>query len=651
MQLKSSRARSRKIHLSLLAISMLFALAAIPADAAETSATRPNVLWITYEDAGPQLGCYGDKYATTPNIDSFATSACIYLHAWSTAPVCSPARTALLTGMYPSSLGGIHHRSQVQVPPNTPMYPRLLREAGYYCTNNVKTDYNIATPRDLWDESSARAHWRNRTPGKPFFAVFNLTQSHEGQFRARTGTPRHDPARVPLPAYNPDTPEVRLDWARYYDSLTDVDTAVGKLLRELEEASLAEDTIVIIGADNGIGMPRSKRSVQDSGMHVSLLAHIPAKFAQLVPADYKPGGRAGRLVSFVDMAPTFLALTGLKIPPQIQGKPFLASTAPPPQYMFGERGRMDERYDVSRSVTDGQFNYVRNYLPHLPNGQRNAYMFQTPTTRVWHDLFTSGALNQEQSAFWQPKPVEELYDLQTDPWEVHNLADSGGSGQTSGARQQLIRLRDALRTHILQIRDIGFLPESEMLVRAQSRNPYEVAQDKTAYAMEQVLTTAEAASSGIAADIPRVIEALTAPDSGVRWWGVMGLRIRGAAAVEPNLAKLRSCLNDASPAVQTAAAETLALFGKAEDSSGALEELFKLASSAENNGALRLEALNAIDRLGPKADPLKPRLQQMSEGISQAGVRKGRGAGGNLSLVLDSIIQRNNAAAVAAASE
>jgi uncharacterized sulfatase len=201
---------------------------------------RPNVLWIVAEDINPHLGCYGDAYAKTPNIDRLAERGMRYLNCWSVAPVCAPARTAIISGMYPASLGAEHMRSVVELPPGMKMFPQFLREAGYYCSNNSKEDYNLTKPGKVWDESSRQAHWKNRAPGQPFFAVFNLEVTHESQIRSRPHTLQHDPAGVRLPSYHPDRPEVRHDWAQYYDNLTSMDSQVARLLAELDEAGLRE---------------------------------------------------------------------------------------------------------------------------------------------------------------------------------------------------------------------------------------------------------------------------------------------------------------------------------------------------------------------------------------------------------------------------
>src|SRR4051812_3363488 len=263
--------------------------AALPLACAAQEQARPNILWITCEDIGPQLRCYGDEYAVTPNLDALAARGVRYSHAWSNAPVCAPARTAIISGMYPPSTGSENMRSMVNLPAEARMYPCYLRDAGYYCTNNAKEDYNLEHTGKVWDESSPNAHWRNRKPGQPFFAVFNNLGTHESQIRKRPHTLVGDPAKVRVPAYQPDTPEVRHDWTQYYDNIQAMDTHSGTILKQLEEDGLADSTIVFFYGDHGAGMPRSKRWPYNSGLQVPLIVYVPPRFRQLAPAGYAPG--------------------------------------------------------------------------------------------------------------------------------------------------------------------------------------------------------------------------------------------------------------------------------------------------------------------------------------------------------------------------
>lgn len=592
----------RIVLLSLLSFWPLPTTAAAPSP----QGSRPNILWITCEDTGPQLGCYGDRYATTPNLDRLAARGLTYTRAWSCAPVCAPARTAIISGLYPTSTGSEHMRSLVPLPVGFRMYPQFLRDAGYYCTNNQKEDYNLEQPGRVWDESSKAAHWTNRAPGQPFFAVFNHTVTHESQVRARPHQKVHDPARVRVPAYHPDTPEVREDWAQYYDQITVMDRLAGANLRELESSGLAEETIVFFYGDHGPGLPRGKRFLYSSGLHVPLIVYVPDKWRGLAPPAYQPGGQSDRLLSFVDLAPTLLSLAGLPPPGWMQGAAFMGEHAAPARaFNFGLRGRMDERIDLVRSVTDGRYVYLRNYLPHLPHGQRVAYMFQTPTTRVWKRLYDEGQLPPAQASFWQRRAPEELYDLVTDPDETVNLAGAPAYGAIRD------RLRAALRDHLLTSRDLGFLPEAELHARRGAQTPHELGQDLARGPLERILSAAEWASAPArATDAGDAVGFLQDPDAAVRYWGITGLRVRGPDAVSSQRGRLLEALSDPSSVVRLASAEALGHYGEAEDLDRAIATLVAHANLNRVSLYVAIHALNVLDGLGEKATSALPELRR-----------------------------------------
>ncbi len=585
-----------------LVLAFLIALAA-PAAAQPPAADLPppNILWLSSEDNGPHLGAYGDTFATTPNLDRLAARGLIYRNAWSTAPVCAPARTTIISGLYPVSTGAQHMRSQSRLPEGFRFFPELLREAGYYTTNNSKQDYNLAKPGgegSVWHETSREAHWRNRPEGAPFFAVFNFTVTHESQIRLRPQTPVHDPAAVRVPAYHPDAPEVRQDWAQYYDKLTEMDGMAGERLAEMEAAGLFDDTIVFYWGDHGPGLPRGKRTALETGLGVPLIVSIPEKYRHLAPAEYAPGGGTDRLVGFIDFAPTMLSLAGIEPPPHLQGRAFLgAHEAAPNEVIFGFSDRMDERYDMVRSVRDKRYVYARNFLIDRPYGQRLDYQMQTPTTQVWLRLFQEGKLNEAQSAFWREKPSEELYDLENDPDLVRNLA---ASPEHAAERE---RLAGALRRQLLTIRDLGFLPEGEMHRRAAAMGAVPWAYGQGGYQVERVLAAAELASDRSAWDdaaAERLKRLLGDPDSAVRAWAAIGLRARGEEAVLSALAVLRGALRDPSAPVRIHAAEALGRFGENSDRAPVVVLLLASASIAENEFFDALLALNALDYLDPE---------------------------------------------------
>lgn len=568
---------------------------------------KPNILWLTSEDHGPEMGCYSDNVARTPNIDALAAKGMLFKRAWSVAPVCAPARTAIISGIYPSSSGGLHMRSMVSLAAGQKMYPQFLREAGYYCTNNSKTDYNLREPGQVWDASSGKAHWKNRAAGQPFFAIFNSTASHESQIRKRPHAAITKPAEVRVPAYHPDTPEVRQDWAQYYDKVSESDADAGRRLRELDEAGLAEETIVFYYGDHGSGMPRSKRWAGNSGLHVPLVVYFPEKWKHLAPKEYQPGGKSERMISFVDLAPTVLSLAGIAPPEWMQGRAFAGPHQTEPQpLLFGERGRMDERMDLVRSVSDGRYVYLRNFHPHVSQAQRVSYQFETPTTRVWHELFRQGKTNEAQSIFWRvPKTPEELYDLETDRDEVHNLADSPEH------QAILAKLRAALRKHLLQVRDVCLLPEPELHARSAGMSPYELARDADKYPLEKILSAAELASSLDPAAGPQSQLALADRDSAVRYWAALGLLIRGEKSVQANSAGLTAALDDESPSVQIVAAEALAAHGDKAARTKALDTLARLMVPKNQGVLTAMTALAAIEALGPKAASLHDRIAKL----------------------------------------
>jgi uncharacterized sulfatase len=559
---------------------------------------KPNILWITAEDMGPHLGACGDPNAVTPNLDRLAARGTIYMNAWSNAPVCAPARTAIISGMDPCALGAHHMRSHVPMPSGISMFPAYLREAGYYCTNNVKEDYNLIKPDGTWDESSNKAHYRNRAKGQPFFAVFNHTITHESQIRRRPHTLVHDPARIRVPAYHPDTPEVRHDWAQYYDNITTMDTEAGQLLAELDKEGLLEDTIIFFYGDHGSGMPRSKRWPYNSGLNVCIVASIPAKFRHLAAPDYEPGRKSGRLVEFIDLAPTLLSLAGLRPPEHFHGEAFLGPFArPPKRYLHGFRGRMDERLDSVRSVRDDRYVYVRNYMPHKIYGQYLAYMWETPATQVWERLYHEGKLNAAQRRFWEPKPPEELYDLRNDPDEVHNLAGSPAH------RRILERMRAEHRRYEFSIRDVGMLPESEMHARAAGGSPFDMAKDPRRFDFPRIFEAALLASSLETSATPQLARMLEDADSGVRYWAAMGLLMRGEKAVASAAEQLEKALSDSSPAVRIAAAEAIGKFGGNSRLQTVMETLVPLCHPVRSGAYSAIEALNAVSELGVKAKP------------------------------------------------
>jgi len=581
------------MHASLFRIPLILLAACVAVSAAD----KPNILWLVSEDNTILLGCCGDPLARTPTLDKLARDGVYYERCFA-QPVCAPSRFALITGTYAVSSGPANHmRAQGKIPSWLKGFPLLLKDAGYYTTNNAKTDYNAPIqPKQTWDECGNKAHYRKRSdPKQPFFSVFNHEVTHEScLFPVKDVvldfTPT-DPAKVRIPPYQPDTPEIRADWTRYYDHLALLDRQIAAKLKDLEQAGLAEDTIIFYYADNGGVLPRSKRFLEESGTHVPFIIYFPPKWRHLAPAA--PGSRIKTPVSFVDFAPTVLSLAGVRIPDYMQGHAFAGPKAAPNEFVFCTRDRMDERYDMMRSVMDTRWLYIRNYRPDLPFVQPLDYMFKARGYQSWARVAREGKLTPATSMFWGEKPSEELYEMAVDPDSVKNLAANPAH------RETLDRLRAALKTHTLEIVDNGFVPEGSAL------EGYEASRKPGAWPVERVFELANLASERNPANLSKLTAALADPSEPVRWWGAQGCTILGDKAA-PAAAALKKCLEDSSGAVQVAAAEALARQGKADAALPVLEKW--LANT--NNPWFALQAANVLDRLGEMARPVLPAMRK-----------------------------------------
>ena len=552
---------------------------------AQSGQNRPNILWITSEDNSPLLGCYGDTFATTPNLDRLASEGIVYENAFANVPVCAPTRFTILTGMNACSMGTQHMRSRYTIPPFIRPYTRYLQSAGYYCTNRSKTDYNYATDdTSHWDECSREAHYKNRRPGQPFFAVFNITVSHESSIHNQQPQTRHDPAQVPLPPYHPDTPDIRQNWAQYYDKVEDMDSQVGEILDELEKSGLAGDTIVFYYSDHGGVICRSKRFVYDSGTHVPMIVRFPDKYRHLSPE--KPGSRTDRLVSFVDLSPTVLSLAGIEIPGHMQGEAFLGDRSKPErEYVYLFRGRMDERYDMMRAVRDKRFKYIRNYMPHRIYGQHLEYLWRAAATRSWEKEYSEGRCNTAQSIFWQTKPPEELYDTAADPWEINNLAGNPEYGEI------LQRMRKVSKRWVMEVNDAGFIPEGEMVQRCVGTTWHDYVRNGN-FPLERIIETAELATMHDSTQLPELMKRLKDSESAVRFWAATGCAVLGEKALPAEDILIRM-LKDTSGDCRITAAEALCSIGKSGD---AVPVLMK--DLTNENAMVALRAANVLDIFG-----------------------------------------------------
>ncbi|MDD2598595.1 MAG: sulfatase [Kiritimatiellae bacterium] len=569
-----------------LAGSMLLALAAStsfanPAaaqpqianpDSSAAKPAGPNILWITSEDNGRFLGCYNDPNAQTPTLDALAARGVRYENFFANAPVCAVARSSWILGMPAISAGIPHMRCKYRVPEKLTPYPTLLRQAGYYVTNQSKTDYNTSSFQgNIWDQCGKEAHYKNRQPGQPFFAVFNITVSHESCVFPKTvqnhlknktipARPRVAAESIKLPPYQLRTPEAVYDWQRMYDCLDLMDKQVAAILKELEQLGEAENTVVIYNSDHGGITLRSKRYLHDSGTRVPLIVYCPKKWERLAPGP--AGSTSSRLTQFLDMPRTFLALCGAKIPPHYAGSVFLGeSVEPAPQYVLLYSDRFDECTDLRRAITDGRWKYIRNYHPDRPRYQMLRFIWYQEGQQAQFKAFQQGRTSPAQSAQFQNQPCEELYDTMADPHEIANLVSD------PQAAAKLATLQRELDREILACRDLGFMPETLMAEIDQNRSGptiYEFAQDSRNYPLPEILNLANQIPLRHSANLPLCRQALRSSNETLRCWGVMGLRMLGPTAAPTYSEVAELALSDPAASVRINAAITIGNLGHKE---------------------------------------------------------------------------------------
>jgi N-sulfoglucosamine sulfohydrolase len=424
---------------------------------------KPNIIWITCEDISPYIGAYGDQQIRTPNIDKLAGQGIRYDYVFTAAGVCAPSRSCFITGMYPTSIGTMHMRTigdpkyqpvpsySAVIPASVRCFPEYLRMAGYYCTNNEKQDYQFLPPVTVWDENGPSASYRNRPAGKPFFAVFNLFITHESQLFGRTDSLLLDPDKLTVPPFYPDTRTVRHDLNRLFTNIERMDSQVGELIQMLRDDGVYDNSIIFFFSDHGGALPWMKREILERGTHIPFIIRFPG--------GENGGTKNEEMISGVDFAPTVLSLAGLPIPAYMQGQAFLGDQKSKTQrkYVFAGRDRMDTEYDRVRMVRDKRFRYLYNYFPNQPYYQNIAYRLSIPMMKELLQMRDEGKLNPVQMAWFGNKPLEELYDVQNDPHELHNLVGD------SAYKTELEEMRKAFKNWNASVGDMGAIPEREMI--------------------------------------------------------------------------------------------------------------------------------------------------------------------------------------------
>lgn len=527
-------------------------------------AQKPNVLWVTIEDTSPHfIGCYGNADARTPVIDRLAREGVRFTNAFSTGTVCAPSRCTIITGVRTYELGTGHHRSEFPLPDFVKGFPYYLRQQGYYVTNNNKTDYNIAHQdafiRETWSERSLKAGWWGRQPGQPFFAVVNFEDSHQSRtmthpypwyeehvLAALAPEDRTGEDDFEMPPFFRDSPTMRKQLARVYNSITLTDKKIGALLERLTADGLMDSTIIFFFGDHGQGIPRAKTNGINLGYRVPFIIWFPPVYRHLSP--WGTGAVSDELISFEDLAPTMISLAGGQVPEHMKGRMLLGTKrSPAPSRLFLSSDRADNGIDMVRSITDGRYLYSRNYMPYMPQMRYIRYMEIADIKKVMREDFAANHLDALQASLFEPRPAEYLFDLRNDTWETRNLIED------PSIKDVLTEMRRALDNNILAARDIMFLPEYEMK-RLDKVTPYVFRQKEADYPLEAIYPAASLSGQHGVKIARQQARLLKSENSVVRYWAVTGLRSQPGEVLEPFKADIVRAMSDPYPPVVVTAA-------------------------------------------------------------------------------------------------
>jgi len=541
----------------------------------------PNLVWIVIEDASPHVGCYGETLIKTPNIDRMAREGIRCKNAFVTSPVCSSSRSAMVSGMYQTTLGVHNHRSQTssgkgggnaayydsyKVPKSVKLIPELFREAGYFVTNKSKTDYNFIPTSKLYHGND----WKKAPADQPIFAQFQLSGGKNRKAKSHA-----DPAKVVLPPYYPDHLVLRQDWAKYLDSWVKTDEEVGKILADLEKAGRLDATAVFLWTDHGVSHLRGKQFLYEEGIRVPMIIRLPKK--------QRAGTERDDLIEHIDVAACSLSLADIKIPDYVQGRDFLAADYKPRKFVFAARDRCDETVDVLRCVRDSRYKYIRNFMSHVPHTQPSQYKDAKKILQVIRGLHREGKLSEVQSRpFASRRPPEELYDLQSDPHELVNLATEPKH------RDRLATMHKVLHQRMTETRDMGLIPEPILEdVGREAGNKY-LAFLKTDHS-KQTRRLIEVITAGEANESDKLLDFAKSADPSTRYWAAVWLGVNKTAKSKSTLLKLT---NDPVPAVRVAAAQALCKLGDLNTLKLLVEHI------KDPNLLVGMFALRAIEELG-----------------------------------------------------
>lgn len=568
----------------------------------QTRTAKPNILWITIEDTSPQfIGAYGNKYANTPNIDSLAASGIRFTNAFSTGTVCSPSRSCIITGIKTYKLGTGNHRSSIPVPDYIKGFPYYLQQAGYYCTNHQKTDYNVAKAKEFiqqaWNENSGKAGWWGRKPGQPFFAVFNYMESHQ----SRTMTWSYEQYKkeiydklplnerigdndFPMPPIYDDSPEMRKQFARVYNSIKYTDNEIGALLEKLDQDHLRDSTIIFFYADHGEGMPRGKTNGINYGYRVPMVIWFPKMYAYLSPWG-KAGSVSTELVDFEDLAPTVISLAQGKVPDYMTGRILVGPhRSNPANQLFLSNDRADNSPDMVRTITDGRFVYSRNFMPYEPELRYIRYMEIGEIKQQMRTDLKADKLNRFQQSLFKPRAPEMLFDIKNDPWEMHNLANDPKYAK------QLANYRKTLCAHMISEQDILLLPEYQTnLISASGKYLFEYRQDPKLFPVKEIADVASLSGFRNKETAKQQANLLNSKNEIIRYWAMMGLHCQYAGDLNAYQSQINKAMDDNYPPVKIIAAATA--YNNFGSKKG--EEVLKKYSLDPNND-LALMAVNFL---------------------------------------------------------
>ena len=611
LSLPNSLVLTVRMHLFRLILSLVIICWFIELSYSAEPTKRPNFVFIVSEDNSIHyLRLYGNKLGITPNIEQLADNGLTFNHAFSGAPVCSVARSTLATAMHAPRVGFQYHRKSAlaSLPPGVKPWSQVLRENGYYTTNNAKTDYNFNVNRkEVWDMSSNKATWRNR-PNKamPFFHMQSFADSHESRLHfplKQMETPtKTSPDDVMLQPYFPDTPIMRYTKARYYDRIRVIDSQVGKIVNQLKEDGILEDTFVFYFGDHGGVMPRSKGYAYESGLHVPLVVRIPENFKKLI--DHKRGTRTNGFVSFIDFGPTVLNLASISVHKELDGQAFFgkgvsAADLANRDEVFGHADRFDEKFDMVRTYRKGKWKYIRNYQSYYADGLQNNYRYRQLAYDNWRNLYRAERLNPVQRQFFERRSVEQLFNLEKDPHEVTNLAADPAQSK------RLAEMRGLLKNKMKSINDLSFYPENRMVTTALN--------DGVAFGREhskQISRLSDLADTALRpfSEVKQALaSSLQSKGALRRYWALKVCSNFGEKAKSLAIAAM-PLLNDKNLMVRVRAAEFLGSI-KAVDP---MPTLYGVVNNAETEQALMI-AFNTIvylrDQVGHKYDPEKVKLK------------------------------------------